>query len=303
MVNRVIVPLDASPEAESILPVAFDLARHSGADVLLMSVLEVPHEFAAWVDQQEALDEWTQERLERDRYLQELATRAEDLSVETITLAGSPVSVIARLAADTPDPLLVMGSHGRSGWKRFTIGSVTFGVVHSVSCPVVVVRVSAEGAAVQPLKLDSVLVPLDGSPFSEVALDALDTTFQDGPASIHLLRVVEMIVSQGRTGVILSKSTIAAYQEEIRDLAASYLMNVASRIEGENKTVTWEVREGFAADEICAAAREQGVGLVVMATHGRSGFSRLMLGSVAEQVLRELQCPLMLVRPDEVDDR
>jgi nucleotide-binding universal stress UspA family protein len=302
MVKRVIVPLDTSPEAESVLPLAFDLARHAGADVLLLSVLEVPHEFAAWADSQEVLEGWAKERLERDQYLQDLAAGVDDLSVETITLAGNPTSVIASAAAEALDPLLVMGSHGRSGWKRHTIGSVTFGVVHSVTCPVVVARVSADGAPAEPVMLDRVVVPLDGSRFSEVALQALDTTFRDGQASIHLLRVVETAGWYGGAYATLDSSAIAAYREAVNEASASYLIDVAARLSAEGKSVTWEVRDGLAASQIGEVADEQDAGMVIMATHGRSGFSRLMLGSVAEQTLRELQCPLMLVRPDEAGE-
>jgi nucleotide-binding universal stress UspA family protein len=87
--------------------------------------------------------------------------------------------------------------------------------------------------------------------------------------------------------------------EAMKEEAQAYLAAVAAKLEERGHTVTWEVRTGMVSEEIAAAADEQQVDLVVIATHGRTGFRRVVMGSVAERVLREANAPLMMVRPQD----
>jgi nucleotide-binding universal stress UspA family protein len=80
--------------------------------------------------------------------------------------------------------------------------------------------------------------------------------------------------------------------------AEAYLQRTAAKLKEQNLTVTWEVTQGDAASAIVNAARQNGCDLIVMATHGHSGLRRLVLGSVADQVLRDAHVPLLLVRPE-----
>jgi nucleotide-binding universal stress UspA family protein len=91
------------------------------------------------------------------------------------------------------------------------------------------------------------------------------------------------------------------YYAMARDEAQRYLESVAERLQAAGQTVEWSVRLGSPAQEISAVAAEVDAGLIAMATHGRSGFKRAVLGSVAERVLHTAQRPLLLLRPTEED--
>lgn len=143
------------------------------------------------------------------------------------------------------------------------------------------------------MKADIILVPLDGSALAERALDTATEIARDNPAAtLVLLRAAEAITLPGADP---TEAQIAAVQE-----AETYLEGVARRL-GEQgvKQVQTSVWYGPPAPAIVEAARVRNADLIVMSTHGRSGLGRLILGSVAESVLRGTRTPILLIRADE----
>ena len=143
------------------------------------------------------------------------------------------------------------------------------------------------------MKVASVLVPLDGSTMAEAALPkAVEFIRQNPGASLHLLRAAEATTLPG---VDPTDAQVAVVRE-----AEEYLERVAARLRKEGvgpvKTSVWY---GAAASAIVEAARVRNIDLIVMSTHGRSGLGRLVLGSVAESVLRGTRTPILLIRADE----
>ena len=144
-----------------------------------------------------------------------------------------------------------------------------------------------------------VLVALDGSMPSEAMLRfVLDIA---GPLdmTVLLLRVVEPL-----TPVMTPDVYTAPYEdvEERRRDAEEYLAPIAAALRARGVATAWAVRRGRPADEILAAAEESGVDMIAMATHGRTGFGRLLFGSVAEAVLRRATVPVFMIRqPDRVE--
>jgi nucleotide-binding universal stress UspA family protein len=141
------------------------------------------------------------------------------------------------------------------------------------------------------VKLDKILVPLDGSMLAEAALPtACDFAARDG-AAISLLRAAEATTLRGADAV---EAQVSAVRE-----AEEYLAAVVRRLEDKGiRRVETHVWYGPAAAAIVEAASAQKVDLVVMCTHGRSGLGRLVLGSVAESVLRGTTTPILVVRAD-----
>jgi nucleotide-binding universal stress UspA family protein len=143
------------------------------------------------------------------------------------------------------------------------------------------------------------LVPLDGSELSEAVLPHVEGLALRLAARVHLVRVANLpatVVMGPMDGPVPPGVLEDALQAEI-DEARQYLTGVAGRLQGRGLQVTWEVLEGNPAQAIIAAARQHGCDLIAMATHGRSGLPRLVLGSVADRVLREAHLPVLLVRP------
>ena len=137
------------------------------------------------------------------------------------------------------------------------------------------------------MKVDTVLVPLDGSPLAEMALSTAIDLLRDSPdATLILLRAAEATTLPG---VDPTDAQVGVVRE-----AEEYLEVVAARArdEGVSRVIT-SVWYSQPAEAIAEAARVRGVDLIVMSTHGRSGLRRVVLGSVAESVLRATQTPIL----------
>jgi nucleotide-binding universal stress UspA family protein len=140
------------------------------------------------------------------------------------------------------------------------------------------------------MKLDRILVPLDGSPLGEAAL-APAVSLAGAGTTVMLLRAAE-------AHTLLGTDPTDAQVEVVHE-AEEYLAEVAARLKRQGvKNVQTSVWYGPAAAAIVDAARLRKADLIVMSTHGRSGLGRLILGSVAESVLRGTMTPIMLLRSD-----
>lgn len=140
------------------------------------------------------------------------------------------------------------------------------------------------------------LVPLDGSPVAESIIPLLTQISGPLDMSVILLRVLEpipSIVADGGQPVIVED-----LRARMRD-AQEYLAPLAAVLRARGVRTSWVIRRGRADQEILAAARDAGADLIAMSTHGRSGFGRLLFGSVAEQVLRHADVPVFMMRETE----
>lgn len=294
----IIVPLtgqevDPDGVAEGALPLALGLAERTGAPVVLISVLEKP---MAFVNLATALDvapgEDDRGIATRRAYLEQVAARYPGRVTQTFVRVGNPADRILQLANSLPDPLIVMASRGRAGAARMLLGSVAFRVVHEARCPVVVVRTPEEGKEAAPVRpLRRVLVPLDGSAVAEWALDRALAMLGEPDFEIQLLHVVEPFDR-------LSALAAYEYASTTEEWATSYLQEITERLARRGYRAHAVVRTGQVAAEIARAAQVEEIDLIAMATHGRSGLSRVVFGSVAERLVHEIATPLLLVRPD-----
>ncbi|MCL6512081.1 MAG: universal stress protein [Anaerolineae bacterium] len=139
-----------------------------------------------------------------------------------------------------------------------------------------------------------ILVPLDGSSFAEEALPHARELAECGGAEIILARVDEPY--EPPPGIFVPATAIP---EVVRLSAGEYLEQLVSRLKLAGFKVESVVLDGKVADALLKYAREEGVDLIVMSTHGRTGISRLLMGSVAEQIVHGAHCPVLLMRPQE----
>lgn len=137
------------------------------------------------------------------------------------------------------------------------------------------------------------LVPVDGSPLAEAIVPFVLEIAKPLDMAIVLLRVLEPIPPMAVEG-----TRHAAFDDVTarRRDAEEYLARVAAGLRSRGVRVSWEVRVGRAAETILHTAQDTGSDLIAMSTHGRSGLGRLLFGSVAEQVLREAEVPVFLMR-------
>jgi nucleotide-binding universal stress UspA family protein len=146
-----------------------------------------------------------------------------------------------------------------------------------------------------------VLVALDGSPSAEAVMRFLLEIAEALDMTVLLLRVLEPIPAMAIEG---TTNFTSGDNVEMRHYdAEEYLAPLAARLRGQGVAATCQVRRGRPAEQILAVARESHADLIAMATHGRTGFGRLLFGSVAEEVLRRASVPVFMIRqPDAVDE-
>ena len=297
MRKTVVVPLldpfmDHVGVSERALPYARRMLEQSDAKLILISVIDMAPEFSdlSGPVSEEIVDERTTIIAERKRYLRALAETFPEGRVETEVRCGNATSEVLDLLVMLDRPMLVMGSHARTGTARMLYGSVAFRLLHGADAPVLVVRKAVPQPANPPLQ--RVLVPLDGSIFAEQVLEAVHDALGRQALDLHLVHVIDL--TRHPPDDTLRTQGVTPYQ-----WAKHYLPGVVEPLEARGHRVTWEIRDGSVPDEIARAAREQRVDLIAMATNSRGGLSRLMYGSVAETVLSDADVPLLLVRPNE----
>jgi nucleotide-binding universal stress UspA family protein len=136
-----------------------------------------------------------------------------------------------------------------------------------------------------------IVVPLDGSPLAEAILPSATRLAAAVGAQVDLLRV-----AQAPAMATMSASYLADEEVRVTQEAEAYLAALQARLASDGAKVQTVVRYGHAATEIVDHVRSHGAGLVAMSTHGRSGLGRLVMGSVAEEVVRKVAVPVLLLR-------
>ena len=274
---KILVPLDGSGLSEVVLP----WAKLLGSKVELMKSYmpldniklspELPITIAEMVNDMDV-------HKNVKKYLIRQAEKLDGPEVTVYCAIGQPADSIL-LRSDEFD-LVVMASHGHSGITRWLLGSVTTKVVRAGTTPVLVVSARPDPRP-RPAKLDTIFVPLDGSSTSERSLAMATQLAQRFDAELILY---EGVVYRDRTPeeddwqAISGQEYLQARAKEMGDLKV--------------KVVVHESRKG---PEICDQAEKYGADLIVMGSHGRSGVSRFLLGSVTEGVVQSSQCPVLVV--------
>lgn len=144
--------------------------------------------------------------------------------------------------------------------------------------------------------ITSVLVAVDFSPTSDVALEYATGLARRVGATVHLLHVVESPLAAGPLSPEVYIAATPFARNRLIDEAAARLARLVGSAQRELLHVTSEVRVGSAADTVCSVAEERHSDLLVIGTHGRTGLAHLLVGSVAEQVVRQAPCPVLTVR-------
>lgn len=297
MPETIIVPLDSSKSAEDSIPFALDIARRTEAKITLLSVVEISAEFDVWVETamisiDEEIEDWI---AERRSYLEEVAARLEGVDVNVKVRAGNASNEILAQTEESSEPAIVMASHGRGGLSQIVIGSIALQVVHGARCPVFVVRIQPEDDPAPPPELDSVVIPLDGSNFSASVIDRGLQAIGEPKPNIHLLHVMD----EGRWTNLTISPTIRQYEEAAQTDMEQHLNELAGGLRERGFTVTTQIERGRVANTILDIPGARNAGLIAMATHGRGGLGRALLGSVAQRVLSQAGQPLLLIRPEE----
>jgi len=301
MFERILVPLDGSSRAEVILTQVARLLRLKDSEIILCQSSHVPLEFHT--TRTAAIDE--RMRADARSYLDGVARRLSDQGarVRVIVGNGSPAEMILEIAANEGATMIAMSTHGRSGIARWIMGSVAEKVVRASTVPVLLVRSfsrSPQGdlhpAVAQELAFQRILVPVDGSPASTAVVEPALKFGKLAGAEMRVLHVRPMLITPSPILPGMEAGTSIVPLPTIPPDEDPVVTAVADRFRASGLKVLHVSVEGDPAAEILDRSATQGVDLIVMGTHGRSGVSRWLTGSVAERVLRESIVPLLLVR-------
>ncbi len=300
MIRTILVPLDGSPFGEQALPLAVEIARRARASVQLVHVHQPVT--TPWTGSELAADLKLETELRRQEqeYLHQTAERLGregGIPVTDALLEGPVVEVIHERALGCGADLVVMATHGRGPLSRFWLGSVADQLIRRAAAPLLLVRPQEGG--VPPMVVRHVLVPLDGSEQAEQVLGPAQELAALLAADVTLLRVVEPIVVPDRrwAGNAVSGMDPALLHRLEAD-ARGYLERVVIGLDGQVPRVTPRVVVNRRApDAILAEVNAHPGTLVALATHARAGLARLVLGSVADKVIRGTTGPVLVYRP------
>ena len=302
MASQILVPLDGSPLAEQALSCAVTLGRGLAAELVLLRAVSVPSDARKYLDGAARKEGDLMERLdaEADEYLHEVADRVRlaGLTVRPVVQHGPAAEAIVDYAEQMDIWQIVMATHGYSGTKRWTHGSVAERVLQAASVPVLMVRAKEEDAEdSQQLMLGRrILVPLDGSEMAEQVLSPVTSVAQAVGAEVFLFQVaVDHQLASMYRGDWYYLPAEGELEEEERE-AQAYLERVADSLREEGIQVFTGTQIGLVAESIIEYAETNEIDLMAMCTHGRTGLARWALGSVADRLLRAGGVPILLVR-------
>lgn len=308
MARTIMVPLDGSTFAEHALPVALGIARSCGGRIHLVQAHELPI-VPTSPDVLVPYDaRWDAALREQEHtYLTSVANRVAEragVSARTELLDGAPAMALATYAREMEVDLIVMTTHGRSGLSRVWLGSVADGVVRRSGVPVLLMRPSHDEVDLsEEFQARHVLVPLDGSELSTGVLGPATWLGSLYGARYTLLRVI-LPVPLLRAPAPMPDNLFAEQLAQQQDAHAREELAVAAGVLRDRglDVEAAVVSHAVPAAGILEFAASHAVDLIALATHGRGGWSRLALGSVADKVLRGSTLPVMLYRPPVGND-
>ncbi|MDE3077336.1 MAG: universal stress protein [Chloroflexota bacterium] len=292
MYSSVLVPLDGSPLSERALDYAKPIVRGSGGRLTLVQAVH-PGPSAGMDPAQAQINSIRAAELAMTKHV--AALRAEGFRAERHIECGQPWDVILRSIHKLKADLVVMSTHGHSGLARVIYGAVADHVLRHSEAPVLLIPLNCErvwtGEAPR-----GVLLPLDGSALAEEALPPAVGLAGSLNATITLLQVVQPFPPPSPYEGVSAAFDAQAALTEARD----YLSTIQASPAVSDLVVDKVALVGHPAAMICSEAEKEQAAAIVMATHGRGGLARLVLGSVATSVLQACRRPMLLVCPKAI---
>lgn len=300
MFKNVLFPTDFSVHSEYGKDYAMAFAQQSNGTVHVTHVVDTSHlpyvavggAFASGDVLEHTIDsmrEHAQSRL--DQFVD--VAEFKHVHAEAHLRVGKPAEEIVKLATESKADLIVIGTHGRSGFDRWVFGSTCDKVVRLSPIPVLAIKhpehefVKPEG----PVVLKRIMVPCDFSHFSHEIVPFAAKMAREFGATLVLTHVVDSRLDYPEFMPGMDQRNTpylhASAAEMLEKLANEY----------DDLTTEVEVFTGIPDKELTEAVKNLQIDLVVMATHGHTGVTHALLGSTAEKVVRRAPCPVMTVRP------
>ena len=289
--THILAPVDFSKPCLQGLSAAVSLARRCGAKLTLLHVVKhLPHGSHMVLDAAGLRQDWLREA--REKLAEFVAAHVpEDVPAERVVREGKAFDVIVREAGKRGCDLIVTATHGYTGLAHVLIGSTAERIVQHAACPVLVVRGRGEthDSALAPRWI---LVPTDFSENSRKAFPLASALAADSGAKLILAHVKPGIPMTGEIPLNFAQQQIDALHAQ----AETRLRKFRSEHFSDELDTTTLVLEGEAHQCLVKAITSDEPGLIVMSTHGHTGWEHALLGSTAERVVRHASCSVLVVR-------
>jgi nucleotide-binding universal stress UspA family protein len=286
--KKILVPLSGSELAEKALPYAKSIAKLKKSQVVLFAV-----SLTIFVDRRDRL------------FSSYLEVNAKELNTEgikttTATSYGDVAEEIVKYANNNKIDLVVMATHGYSKAKQWMFGSIAQKVLYGTEIPVLLIKSKSPEVSAE---FNRILIPVDGSSFSESVFPYVEELTKKTNKEILLLHICEppIVPSYGSRPI---NPTWKKYQDnmwgEMEKLSTTYLNRTMAALKKKGMKVKSRVvkaQTGEVVKTIMHVSKEENIDLIVIATQGRAGVSRRVYGSVANRIVEESSQPILLIRP------
>jgi nucleotide-binding universal stress UspA family protein len=299
MITTALVPLDGSPVAAQAVPYAQAILPPGGRVILIHVIQKSDLLLPELLGLLRAVPGEDDECAIAQALLDQATADAGDVRLDwqSEVVRGEPATEILHAVPRAGADAIVLTTHGRGALGRTVFGSVADRVARTAPVPVLLVRPHPAATRPSPPAIRRLVVPLDGSPLAEAALPVATELAQRLQVPVHLVQVINVAALLAPLGYLavpgvpddLYDETMATARRE----GEGYLAAVNCRLTVSRVTATWAVLDGSPFASIAAVTNPDD--LVVMTSHGRGGALRWLLGSVAEKLVREAPCPVLLV--------
>jgi nucleotide-binding universal stress UspA family protein len=290
MYDRIVLPTDGSDHALQAAEHALRVAEAFESDVHVLYVLDI-RQAGGPIDagsvREQFLEELEETGAKAIRAVESLADDRDLGEIQTTIRRGHPEETIPEFASEQEADLLAMGTHGRTGISRYVLGSVTEDVLRQAEVPVLTARAGEDETADG---YGDLLIPTDGSEDATLAVDHGIEIGRRFDSRIHALNVVDVSTAGGHDAMLPS-----SVLEDFEAAGESAAAEISASAERADLASIAEVRLGTPASGILDYAEENDVDLIAMATAGRTGPSRFLLGSTTERVVRHADVPVLAV--------
>ena len=304
MYQTILVPHDGSEAGARALPIAASIAKATGARIYLLMVHD-PSMFIPFVPGEVAVPVYDATVVSEQRHRDEMdmkriveSMQGQGFEVAGTVLEGTVVETIAEHAIAIGADITIMSTHGRSGFNRLRLGSVANSFITRTATPTLLVRVTEDNSVAPQIHPGGTLLcPLDGSSFAEQMLPHAKRFAKSLGLHIELISVTTpaaIPMAPFGTEALIADPRDLQNQEDNR---AHYLKRIAETLPA--GTTTRVITDMAVGNAICQAISESKPAAVAIATHGRGGLMRMMLGSVADEVLRGGSVPVLVYKPDD----
>jgi nucleotide-binding universal stress UspA family protein len=303
MFQSLLVPLDGSTFGEHALPLALSIARRAGAALNVVQVHQLLIPTYAEIVAPKAYEVELKVRAHQRAYLDGIVKRLTNISSVRLSSALLEGPLIAETldghSKSTGADLIVMATHGRGPFSRFWLGSVAGELVRRATVPLLLVHPheAAPDFTSEPA-LRRIIIPLDGSTLAEQVIEPALDLGSLTQAEFTLVRIYGLVIDTGLDSASYAEAGMPeAPMEQLRAEAERYVNDVAEGMRRRGFTVQTHISLAqHPANAILDAAQSRGMDLIALETHGRRGLSRLVLGSVADKIIRGASMAVLVHR-------